>query len=504
MRHTMIAIFMICFLGIPFFGCSDSSTDSGAATQIQRFVAALESRGYLVQEGEMFFFRLQDEWEMPKYFGNNPTSPYGMYRLPPGPGEPDTDVLLFPWDEEIDNFEKRSLWRLRPDEAIVYIGETPPEVLYFGFRTYLFQRYESINGSMEPKDIFASLGNTLNNLTLKTAAPLAQTASTASDPFNKETVVISTADKGIDAIVREALSSSGYAPQIINTDIIPALDDAEHGSGQLLNMGYGEYADTFTMLFRVAVFADPEGAGEAYLNHPPGHLFRITPMTESTPAPFAFPGLVQPGTGTTEAPLREIQLKLLDAVRAEVQSPRRTVTERPTIFAPVEGVECIRNSQFCLGDNHDAQYGIFPYVELGITGKSFKLSDSGDDFLMVIGINHALTGKGTYTNITPYYLEKQLGIGSLRGDELLGSADKYLPDEPEADLFYVAKIARSCGPEGNKEKYCLEIPSSGYLAIPLDEYIFIMNRAYLERETGCEPASDEILEPLVLRVEARG
>mgnify|MGYP006863481255 FL=1 len=80
----------------------------------------------------MFFFRLQDEWELNKYFGNNPTSPYGMYRLPPGPGEPDKDVLVFPWDQEIDNYAKRSVWRLRPDEAVLYIGKTPPEVLYYG------------------------------------------------------------------------------------------------------------------------------------------------------------------------------------------------------------------------------------------------------------------------------------------------------------------------------------------------------------------------------------
>jgi len=499
MRNINLTIAIVCLLSIAFLGCDGSNTNTDANNlQIERVIADLEAQGYLVQEGEMFFFRLQDEWELKKYFGNNPTSPYGMYRLPPGPGEPDKDVLVFPWDEEIDNYAKRSVWRLRPDEAVVYIGQSPPEVMYYGYRTYLLQRYESVDGSIERKDIFASLGNTLNHFTLKTSASLPGAAST--DPFNKETVLISTADRNMDSLVRQALVNSGFSQGIINTDIIPALDDEDHDNAQLLNMGYDDYADIYMMLLRVAVFADPDGAGEEYMNNPPGRLLRVTSMTQRTPDPFVFPGLVEPGTGTTEASLRETQLKLLRAVRETIVSLDRIVTERPTVFAPVEGVDCIRNSQFCLGDNHDAQYSIFPYVELGITEKSFKLSDSSDDFLILVGLNHALTGKGTYTNITPYYYDKQLGIGSLRGDQLIGSAATYIPDEVNSDLFYVAKIARSCGPDGDKEKYCLEVPSSGYLSVPLNEYIFIMNRAYLEHETACEPAAHEILEALVLRV----
>ncbi len=502
MRTTIHIMAITVLLGISVWGCGDSgNSSSGNNLQVEKFIADLEAQGYRVQEGELFFFRLQDEWEMKKYFGNNPTSPYGLYRLPPGPGEPDKDVMIFPWDQEIDNYAKRSIWRLRPDEAVVYLGQTPPEVLYYGYRTYLFQRYESADGSIVRKDIFASLGNTLNNLTLKTSAALPGAAS--SDPFNKETVLISTADQQMDASLRRSLLKSGFSQEIINTDIIPALDDEDHDFAQLLNLGYGEYADIFMMLFRVAVFADPEGAGEQYLSDPPGRLFRVTPMTEPAPDLFPFPGLVKPGTGSTEGYLRETQIKLLRAVRKAVQTPKRTISERSVVFAPAEGINCIRDSQFCLGDNHDAQYGIFPYVELAITGKSFKLSNSHDDFVMVIGINHALTGKATYTNITPYHFEKQLGIGSLRGDELIGSAGSYIPEEPDSNLFYVAKISRNCGPEGSKEKYCLEVPSTGYLSIPLDEYIFLMNRAYLETATACEPAADEILEPLILRVEPK-
>ena len=502
MKRLILTVVIICFVSITFWGCnnSNSNTDVGNI-QIEKLVADLKAQGNLVQEGEMFFFRLQDEWELNKYFGNNPTSPYGMYRLPPGPGEPDKDVLVFPWDQEIDNYAKRSVWRLRPDEAVLYIGKTPPEVLYYGYRTYLLQRYDALDGSIERNDIFASLGNTLNHLTLKTSASLRSASTT--NPFEKDTILISTADRNMDSQLRRILGDNGFAQGIINTDIVPALDDEDHDNAQLLNMGYDEYADIYMMLLRMAVFADPEGAGEDYMNGQPGRIFRITPKTQQNPDPFIFPGLVEPGTGTTEAPLRQTQIKLLGAVRKTIESPDRTITEHPAVIAPVEGVECIRKGQFCLGDNHDAQYSVFPYVKLGITEKSFKLSDNSDDFLILVGLNHALTGKGIYTNITPYYYEKQLGTGSLRGDHLIGSAAPYIPEEADSDLFYVAKIARSCGPEGNKEKYCLEVPSSGYLSIPLDEYIFIMNRAYMETETACEPSADEILEAIVLRVKPK-
>jgi hypothetical protein len=502
MKRLILTVVIICFVSITFWGCnsSNSNTDVGNI-QIEKLVADLETQGYLVQEGEMFFFRLQDEWELNKYFGNNPTSPYGMYRLPPGPGEPDKDVLVFPWDREIDNYAKRSVWRLRPDEAVLFIGKTPPEVLYYGYRTYLLQRYESVDGSIERNDLFASLGNTLNQLTLKTSA--SSRASSETDPFNKKTILISTADRNMDSNIRQLLVKNGFPQGITNTDIIPALDDEAHHNTPLLNLGYDEYADIFMMLLRVAVFTDPDGAGEDYMNNQPGRIFRIIPKTQRNPDPFTFPGLVEPGTGTTEASLRQTQLKLLKAVRETIESPDRTINEHPAVIAPVEGVECIRQGKFCLGDNHDAQYSIFPYIKLGITEKSFKLSDSNDDFIILVGLNHALTGKGTYSNITPYHYEKQLGIGSLRGDQLIGSAAPYIPEEADSDLFYVAKIARSCGPEGNKEKYCLEVPVSGYLSIPLDEYIFIMNRAYMETETACEPAAHEILEAIVLQVKPK-
>src|SRR4051812_6881453 len=58
--------------------------DVGAAAS--RLTAALGTAGYTVQEGSMHFFRVEDCMSLDNCFGNNPTSPYGFYCLPPAPG----------------------------------------------------------------------------------------------------------------------------------------------------------------------------------------------------------------------------------------------------------------------------------------------------------------------------------------------------------------------------------------------------------------------------------
>ena len=44
-------------------------------------------------------------------------------------------------------------WRLRPDEAVVFLGTTPPEMTYFGFTGYLYDRYS--DGVPDPPDCTA-------------------------------------------------------------------------------------------------------------------------------------------------------------------------------------------------------------------------------------------------------------------------------------------------------------------------------------------------------------
>lgn len=71
----------------------------------------------------------------------------------------------------------------------------------------------------EWKEIFVSLGDTLNNQTIWTnKTPDGKSGA----PFDAQTILITMADKGIDARVRVTTKAAGYPLSIMNTDLIPA------------------------------------------------------------------------------------------------------------------------------------------------------------------------------------------------------------------------------------------------------------------------------------------
>ncbi len=80
----------------------------------------------------------------------------------------------------------------------------------------------------QSRRVFGSLGDTINNMTIDSEGT---PAGEADDAFGSSTVIISTADKGIERRVRDALESAGYSMDIVNTDIIPQ---------QLVKMGLEE------------------------------------------------------------------------------------------------------------------------------------------------------------------------------------------------------------------------------------------------------------------------
>jgi hypothetical protein len=196
----------------------------------QRLTAALTQRGYTVQAGQLRFFQIEDCLAMPTCAGNNPSSPYGMYCLPPAPGDTVARHAEPPCPTDGD---LRWVWRLREDEALVFVGKTPPKAAYYSFRSYLFSR----PGWFRRRELFASLGDALN---LQVIATTGTPNGVVGNPFAQETVVISTADRRLDAVLRELLPGSGAPGAIINTDVIPP---------ELARMGLVKKSDDFAMSF---------------------------------------------------------------------------------------------------------------------------------------------------------------------------------------------------------------------------------------------------------------
>ena len=166
---------------------------------LDKFESALNRDGFDVHPGNAGSLNLSEAWcaETPgvEHALYTNMAPYLRLRIPKSADEP--QVLA-------DGFQ------LLPDEAIVLIGPTPPPVKYFGYHAFLFTRTFP-DGSRQ--QLFATLGDTVNNATIKTIGPT---------PFDSPVVMIFTPDRGTDERVRMALLRSGYPAAIINTIVIPS------------------------------------------------------------------------------------------------------------------------------------------------------------------------------------------------------------------------------------------------------------------------------------------
>jgi len=434
--------------------------------KIEAFIAALQRDGFTVQQGKLEkvdALAMYDAHITPSCYGNNPSTPYLAYKLPPYPGLVQggrvTDAPVNP--------ANKGLWGdyfMEPDEAIVYVGPTPPEVKYFSYRTYIGTRWFPEENTF--RRIFASLGDTINNYRIKTGTVAGQASP---GPYDKPVMIITTADRGTSERVRKAALLAGYSPAMMNDDIIP--------SG-LIRMGTENTSDTITFIHRLAFFQN-ETLGNEYLNSTPGHVFRLTPNTSRTPQPYDVPRFIVRGTGDAhELDLLKDQEALREAIIAR-HGGGMTITGKKTDIWVFEGIDAIQREIDALGDNRDAVF---------LHNGDYSLS--GDEFIMVYGVNHQKSGKVVYTNVGIYGSEILNGVRAVTDDEYAGSALSYLPGNPNAGLFYAWKFARHC----NGEAGCTEIPSCcGAAGIPEEVPVFIAIRAYIEKQTGVGPVWNEIL-----------
>jgi hypothetical protein len=428
----------------------------------QRFTAALTRRGYHVQAGQVRFLRIEDCLALPSCFGNNPSSPYGMYCLPPAPGDT-ADGPAWPPCPSDGNLRWR--WRLREDEALVFLGQTPPAARYFSFRSYLFSRH----GLLWRRPLFASLGDSLN---LEVMATAGTPNGAAGDPFDRETVVISTADRRLDTLLRQLLASSGAPEAIVNTDVIPR---------SLTRLGLERNCDDFAMIMRVALFADA-AAGERYLRTPAATVLRVTPSTPAPIDPFPLPPVRPHGADTSEEWLRPAMDQLIAAVQAQDQS--FAVKRRHTRTLHLSGPTCLEHRTPCFGDNSDTVYS---------TSLPAWLGDDPRDFLIVVGVQHEATGKASYMNLAVYNTPRLMGVAAVTGSDLRGSAERYLPDHPHSRYLYAYKFARHC----QGEPYCFAVPT-GPEGVALDTTLNFIERPYLEPATHTGPLASQIVPPQVL------
>ena len=463
---------------------------------VEGFKQALEQDGFTVQEGKLGLVDLIKMYET-GYFtiaaGNTPTTKYLGYFVPTAPGQAvDPEIAeyskLLGFSDNTSNY-----WNLRVDEAVVFVGKTPPECRYFSFDSALQSR---ILGN---KALWAwtSLGDTLNNLVIKTkGTPNGQ----AGNPFNQTTIVIAAADKGINQRIIAAAQSAGYPDSIINTMVFPS---------SMLHMGIENYSDSFSMYIRPALYKN-EQSGSDYRNNTPAVIFRITPNESTELDPYSVPEQRVRGTGTTEFDLMDELEQLRSAILEKYNNSN--ATELPTSQWFPQGNDGFQRGINPWGPDNDAIYlwtatqsvsaqipwtwdasvynqfidKYYPFLR----DSEVTLGNSSNEFLIVYGVNHVTTGKAMYSNMAVYGVDGWNGVRAITDLNLNGTAEAYLPDNPNAKYLYVYKIARSCSGDPN----CIEIPTGpGAYGIALDQPLFIAWRSYLEKSTMTGPSYSEIV-----------
>ena len=476
------------------------------------FRSGLEADGFIVKNGSTYpvdtITDLLDSGLGDTANANNPGQPYKVLAVPPHPTDKDlpADLSELPL----------SIFRIRPDEAIVYVGPTPPMGDYFSFTPYLWVRRE---GRIIAKGdfIFAAVNDPLNSAGIKTAGN--------GNPFHKQTVIIFTADQGVYERVAALAQAAGYPESMINSYIFPS---------ELLHLGvFSEYrnSDSFVLVVRTANFVS-KAEGDRYLNNNSyATVWRVTPEREPAPRPFPTPAPRQhkwisertlfPDLENGLKRLKQAILRQIPHVESEsYESIRWWPASRDVLEAEADPQSPIYH-KFIAGEASDT-----PYLRSAKDGKPANFILGEDDLVVVYGVNHAATGLATYSSLGVYgdwitsscdtpknQFEYVFGCGDhiwngvagMNSHDFRGSAEQYIPGDPMAPYLYAVKVTRRPPPDRH-ERFWVRVPEppceippcqaplpSYNHGIELDKPVCIGYRAYLNPATGAGPDYDDII-----------
>ena len=455
----------------------------------EAFKQALEQDGFTVQKGGLGYFdwaKLYEAGIFPAAYGSNPATKYLTYFVPPAPGHEVPEQFSKIARTLGVTSELSPFWYLGLDEAVVFVGRTPPECRYFGYDYYIVDR----TYGNETRWVFANIADAANNLVINTAGT---PNGSAGNPFNQTTVIVATADRGIDHRIQAAALLAGYSGDIFNTQVFPSA---------MLNMGSENDSDTFAIYIRPSLFIDKQ-AGNDYINNTPATVFRVTPNESTKLDPYNYPELRVRGTGKTEFDHMDDLAELREAILNKYKS--LNATELPISQAVPVGIDAIQRGIDAIVPTSDACYlwtinqtpssptppfftplQSYPFLQdSGVT-----LGNDPDEFIIVYGVNHVATGKATYSNFVVNGVDVMNSVGMITDLDFTGTAEEYLPDNPDAKYLYVYKIARNC--EG--DTHCYEVPFGvGAYGIELDQPLLIFFRIYLEKATKTAPSYSEIV-----------
>ena len=481
-HFAMAPIIFLLIISVALSCAPEASVPKVTTGDVDTFYSALEKSDFTLKPAPFIhvdLIKLYEAGKLANAAGNNAGAPYkGLFGAAPANLEMKDIKQLSGAQEKVDNllYSIPGLiqgWQLNPDDAVVLVTKTPPECTYFSYVGFIFNKY--YEKEKQRKWVWTSFNDPLNNLTIKTSGT---PDGAKGNPFNQETIIIITADKGIDQRIRNVALSAGYSESIINTYIVPS---------SMVKLGTGPEFDTIVVGQRMALFAD-EKAGQEYVNTVTIGV-KVTPKSAVKLDPFPAPKLRVRGTGNTEIDFQPALEELRKAILAKHSG--LAAKELNTYVWLSESYDAVQTETYVAGESRDTVY---------LRSDTLTLGNDPDEFAIVYGVNHAATGKATYANCNFYGEAGWNGVTGIYNTEYARSAEPYLPGNPLAKYLYVCKFARSCG----SDKTCIAVPTGPKAhGVGLDEPAFIGFRAYMEPATRVGPINTELLYDRVIKFNAR-
>jgi len=416
----------------------------------------LTASGYSVQQGEI-------TKENPIAFcqagytsdanGNNADYPYYGIQLPPTDG---VDSL----------FIVPSTYNLKEDEAMVFIGQTPPECKYFSYRSYLYNRLYNFPYSTSRTKINASMGDTKSLYRMREDLPL-------DSMFNRKIALIMTADSLIAMDIKSIILAA--TPEIAEADI--HFDILPH---DIFRFGIQPQSDWCNFLCRAVLFSDT-AAQNQYMNNIPVEIMRVQANPASQRKFFSVHPFLPRADGTTEFSLLPGMYLLEENIHDAFNEDYEIILLESSAWT-MEGFTAIQMGANALGDNHDALY---------IPTAHFQFRDQ--DIILIYGVDHTRTGKAVYTNIDIYGTKYNNGFGGISNAMAEKSARQFISDTSIADKYFAYTFTRHPIP-GNPFVYIVPFDTNGTLeGINVNDTAEMASRLYVNTITKIGPDPLEVV-----------
>lgn len=464
--------------------------------RIAAFLAALDTAGFEVREGTTGVgdpVSAVNEFFMDSCSGFNAGQYYKRFVVPSHTGD----------QNALDD-----VFKLAPDEAVVYVGKTPPRGDYFSFCAFLWARQNSAGCNPTGDWLFASVGDPLNNALIQTEG--------RGSPFQKNTIVILASDEGVYERIRDAAGTAGFPASMVNPLVLPS---------NVLRLGTEPDSDSLFVLVRSANIVSKTLETKYLADDQWAQVFRVTPRTAPVPRPFPQPAWRDrqwineetriPGLSAGLERLKAAILAKTDYVQARPLESVRWFYDSMDVLPDDQTLPAYR--QFVAGESSDT-----PYRRSAENGEPTNFLLGEDEMVVVYGVNHAATGVATYSsfgvygdwklNHCPPLPEDPLflygageriwnGVVGMTNHDFTGSAEQYIPGDPMAPYLYAARVVRKSR-AAERDRCSIIVPGLDDSrvgppfhtdVIGLDKPVFIGYRAYLNPATGSGPAYEDVI-----------